>query len=1042
MTLSITMIYRQLIDVTNMWQNTKYPVSQTMDTQEHKLALDGFISIKTDAHIDEFDSSYFETVDGKMHYIFSASSAQIKSLQCDNKTLFYDNNTKITVQYSGHVTVTPTEHHTTACEIGEGVIEPMPGNLLKFLQNHKCKNIMMFPVQESTTIFDGIKLYEPVTYQTFKRVQNSNKIKDTAEAIQLENYIDRFNKGTVPVNYERPNKYGFNIGRVYPVKGSGLHMFRRPTRQTIFEEQLIDIDIVNAHPTIALQMISANIPNIGYQVKYLRDYVNNRDQWLTKLSIHYFANEDNKHLIKELIAKILYGGSFSTWAKENNVTTLEPTEEIKNITAEIGKIHIAIKKAHDGFYQKIKATKPKNSSGTLTAYILQEFENRILEVIYKYCAENGFIQNDICALCNDGIALEKRLYKPELLERLSYEVENQTGFKIKLINKPFNESYGETLNEHIIYKSLLKKPNDGDLSEIFTLLYGDRFICHEGKLYFYNGVRWEEKLHAESILASFLNDKLFSWLRTQIFNKQNEIENMIKKVRQLPLEESNDEEKIPEFLSEFFKNNQFSYDGRDFKKQDDNIYINRLLIMKRVACQNIDKFEAYLKNVSSREGVIKDIKRRVIITDPEFKFDAIPYLIGFNNCIYDIVQRKVVPARPEQYITKTTGWDWTAHSCPKKKNVVHALLDSIFPNPEIKRFALMCYSTMFYGVSPQKFFLLTGAGRNGKSLLTRFWGHLFGSYFLDMQAILLTKPIANDKLCPELVKLDGVRGAIAAELKYSLLFCGATIKAFTGGNNLQARTLYGEFKRISMISSLFIEINSIPHVDEWDYALRERIIRIVFERVFKNSEDWEKLTPEEKASGKFGKQDPTKDTPEFFKEHRREMTEILFEAFQDFVDAKYQIIMPPLVKNYTNQYCRSTDDYLNWVNETFEQKDGHYLTRKEFYEIYKQSPLYLNTSTRERKTITQSSFDAIINKYPELAQHFKDRDSYFTTFEGKKIKFSSKTVINIRKRDTTSTRGFFDKLFNASPDGDDDSDADDEPVRDNVIDTDLKVSTL
>ena len=61
-----------------------------------------------------------------------------------------------------------------------------------------------------------------------------------------------------------------------------------------------------------------------------------------------------------------------------------------------------------------------NINSSITSYYLQEIENRILEEVFKYCKENGYINDENnCVLCFDGIMLQKKLYKEELLQELN-----------------------------------------------------------------------------------------------------------------------------------------------------------------------------------------------------------------------------------------------------------------------------------------------------------------------------------------------------------------------------------------------------------------------------------------------------------------------------------------------------------------------------------------------------------------------------------------------------------------------------------------------
>ena len=58
------------------------------------------------------------------------------------------------------------------------------------------------------------------------------------------------------------------------------------------------------------------------------------------------------------------------------------------------------------------------------SFYIQEYENQILELIYSYCVEHGYIMNNNMFLCNDGIMLQKDKYEEDLLNEF-HEIINK-----------------------------------------------------------------------------------------------------------------------------------------------------------------------------------------------------------------------------------------------------------------------------------------------------------------------------------------------------------------------------------------------------------------------------------------------------------------------------------------------------------------------------------------------------------------------------------------------------------------------------------------
>jgi hypothetical protein len=59
---------------------------------------------------------------------------------------------------------------------------------------------------------------------------------------------------------------------------------------------------------------------------------------------------------------------------------------------------------------------------------LQEYENKVLSVMYEYCIEKDYIKDSV-VLCNDGIMIDKDLFKNELLHNLEKRIKDKLNFE-------------------------------------------------------------------------------------------------------------------------------------------------------------------------------------------------------------------------------------------------------------------------------------------------------------------------------------------------------------------------------------------------------------------------------------------------------------------------------------------------------------------------------------------------------------------------------------------------------------------------------------
>ena len=149
---------------------------------------------------------------------------------------------------------------------------------------------------------------------------------------------------------------------------------------------------------------------------------------------------------------MIYGGGFNNWAKDNSIEK-EELDIIKQLRGELSCIKLKIVELNPLIHSEIKKEKKKENkntyeiNNTILSYYIQEIENRILETIYSYCKENGYISNDVCCLCYDGLMLEKSKFNPELLQIFNILILEKFGLDLKFDEKKM-ANYLDILDDH------------------------------------------------------------------------------------------------------------------------------------------------------------------------------------------------------------------------------------------------------------------------------------------------------------------------------------------------------------------------------------------------------------------------------------------------------------------------------------------------------------------------------------------------------------------------------------------------------------------
>jgi len=159
---------------------------------------------------------------------------------------------------------------------------------------------------------------------------------------RIKSYCDEAVKnGCVQVNYKTKGE----VGRLYPTNPylTATTMWGR-VRATLFNKTELDIDIVNCHACILLDIMEEYYPD--FSVPCLREYVKNRNSVIEEFQIHkecpYFCQKRQqlirkKDIIKSLFNIILYGGTVKTWAKTWDLKEgeYEITEFVEDFQAEV-----------------------------------------------------------------------------------------------------------------------------------------------------------------------------------------------------------------------------------------------------------------------------------------------------------------------------------------------------------------------------------------------------------------------------------------------------------------------------------------------------------------------------------------------------------------------------------------------------------------------------------------------------------------------------------------------------------------------------------
>lgn len=796
---------------------------------------------------------------------------------------------------------------------------------------------------------NGITLKEPVSVQLLYKLCYSNLLKKTfnnkicktwydSELQQIQKYIELVTNGSASITYVKNNNNPY--GRCNPKRGLGFHNIRRELRHTLASSTFSDIDVENCHP-VALQQIlhNANVP-----CPMLDDYVANRDSWLALVTSYYkFADrKDARDIAKRLLIRLMYGGTIVAWASEFKIDVSIHHDRLIQFQNEMQRINKTIAQHNPEIVEiarSVKGDKASNLYGTVCSYMLQEYESQILECIYLYCVANGYIQDGVCALCADGLMIPTSLYKPSLLSELEIEVERVTGFKLRFTNKAMTSGYTDKEIDDSLEFPI--ECTTRSVAEVFRALHMDKFIVCYNNLYKYNGVYWAlDDSKKNAVLQNFVATQFYNELRV---NASNQHFSACRKAMSPELSES-EKDKVDKFL----------VDNAEFQQ---SIYNNLLNVKKRT------EYIADIINILSLASV---------------EFDSNPFLFACENTVFDIRTGLAIKPEPTMYISKTTGWHWSFSRYDS--SLLESIIDTVFPDAEMRDFYLTALSTGLCGIQQPHLFVCSGVGGNGKSMLHELLLSTLGSYAYTLPSSALLSEVKEGPN-PAIANLDNMRFALTSEPSAKKRINCATMKVLTGNSTLNVRGLYSSKTCINLLCSLFMECNTKPLFDEVNQAVVRRLISIPFKSRFMPQSQYDLetqgMTAEEIHEARIYVANERFADAEFRVAQRQAFLTILMRHFVAYYADGMKFRVPKESLAESRAYAEDSDDLYGWLSGACEVASDNFIYIKDLYEAYVASDYFVNLSKAEKRTQSLKWFDNAVCTNTFFGKHYRKRNTRF-----------------------------------------------------------------
>ena len=371
-----------------------------------------------------------------------------------------------------------------------------------------------------------------------------------------------------------------------------------------------------------------------------------------------------------------------------------------------------------------------------------------------------------------------------------------------------------TIDNYI--EDTLTNAGDWDYAQVLYHMFKDKYVCTSIKnktWYVFSKHRWE-KDEGQSLRMA-ISKELF-----QIYSdKQSQY---LTEVQAYPL---NNDTIIKQ--TEIPKAQAVPVNKDEYKTVTDSHERVQLRVKK------ITEIMVKLKKTNDKNNIMREAME--IFFDKSFSrnMDSNPYLLCFNNGVYDFENKEFRNGYPQDYITKTTGISYNPYNYMTNKvtiDEINTFMNQLFPLPDVCEYMWQHLASTLIGVKKEQVFnIYRGSGSNGKSILTELMSLCLGDYKGTVPITLVTeKRNGIGGTSSEVIQLKGVRYAVMQEPTVGSVINEGILKELTGGDPIQARALYSESEIFTPQFSLVVCTNSLFEIKSNDDGTWRRMKLVDF----------------------------------------------------------------------------------------------------------------------------------------------------------------------------------------------------------------------
>lgn len=420
----------------------------------------------------------------------------------------------------------------------------------------------------------------------------------------------------------------------------------------------------------------------------------------------------------------------------------------------------------------------------------------------------------------------------------------------------------------------------------------------------------------------------------------------------------------------------YTYDGGRWQKDVGSLLVSskikefvRLMALYCGEIPDEEKRKQYMGFVSKmgdrrfRDRMMKDAADSMMIAAAEF--DTHPYLINCKNGTYDLETMTFREHDWKDFLTMQTNFEYTMQkvTCPRWEQFIKEVTQDNKDKADYLQRALG-YSILGTGKEECMFILHGKTTRNGKSTMLDAIQHLLGDYstVAPVELICRNERQKNAEAAnPVLARLKGKRMVTMSESDTAGKLDEATIKQYTGGEDITARELYQSAITFKPQFTMWLSCNDLPAVKDKSLFASDRVRVIEFNRHFSDEE-------QDKGLKDYF------ETPEAMKGIFTWLVTGYFKY------RRFGLKMCDDMKKVIKQYEKDNDLVLQFLEEKCEGTDEGYTKAKTLYDNYK-----IWCKSNGYYVCSMKKFNAELTTHPEW-YHEKSLIAGVTVYHGLALK--------------------------------------------------------